>query len=75
MGVGVDVVGLPRWPSNPSWGRPAGRITYDTEGNMMAVLMHERRNEAAGQGRSPETRSQYSAYFGTYCVDWESGNH
>jgi hypothetical protein len=40
---------------------------------MMAVLMHEHRNEAAGHGSPPETRSQYSAYFGTYCVDWESG--
>lgn len=56
------------------WGNPAGRITYDANGNMVALLMHERRNEAkSGSRAAPETLSQYSAYFGTYSVDSANG--
>src|SRR3954452_20142713 len=28
------------------WGDATGRITYDANGNVVALLMHERRNEA-----------------------------
>jgi hypothetical protein len=56
------------------WGNPAGRITYDASGNVVAMLMHERRNEAQNGSRAaPETLSQYSAYFGTYQVDAANG--
>jgi hypothetical protein len=56
------------------WGNPAGRITYDADGNMVALLMHERRNEAQGGSRAaPEALSQFSAYFGTYSVDPANG--
>ncbi len=56
------------------WGNAAGRITYDANGNMVALLMHERRNEAqSGSRAAPETLSQYSAYFGTYRVDPANG--
>ena len=56
------------------WGDAAGRITYDPNGNIVALLMHERRNEArSGSRAAPETLSQYSAYFGTYRVDPANG--
>lgn len=56
------------------WGNPAGRIAYDANGNMVALLMHERRNEAqSGSRAAPETLPQYSAYFGTYRVDAANG--
>ena len=46
------------------WGKAAGRISYDADGNMMAVLMHERRNQADGSNRSDQqTADSYSAYF------------
>src|SRR5690349_13281714 len=55
------------------WGMPAGRITYDASGNVVAMLMHERRNEALGSAADPDTLSSYSAYFGTYRIDPGSG--
>jgi hypothetical protein len=56
------------------WGDATGRITYDSNGNVVALLMHERRNEAqSGSRAAPETLSQYSAYFGTYRVDAANG--
>src|SRR3954451_6704011 len=55
------------------WGKPAGRISYDIDGNVVAILMHERRNQADGAAAEPATLSSYSAYFGTYEVDAESG--
>jgi hypothetical protein len=51
------------------WGTPAGRLAYDAAGNVMALLMHEARNEAVGQASTPAVQPQYSAYFGTYHVD------
>jgi hypothetical protein len=51
------------------WGKASGRITYDPDGNVVAMLMHERRNQADGRAGDPETLSSYSAYFGTYKVD------
>ncbi len=55
------------------WGVAAGRLAYDAAGNMMALLMHEARNEAGGQMSTPAAQSQYSAYFGTYRVDTANG--
>src|SRR3954452_16136518 len=56
------------------WGNATGRITYDANGNVVALLMHERRNEAqTGSRAAPEALSQYSAYFGTYQVDAANG--
>jgi Lipocalin-like domain len=55
------------------WGKPAGRITYDADGNVLALLMHEQRNQADGKACDPETLPNYSAYFGTYRIDSASG--
>jgi hypothetical protein len=55
------------------WGKPAGRISYDADGNVIAMLMHERRNQANGLAADSEALSSYSAYFGTYEVDTASG--
>jgi hypothetical protein len=56
------------------WGRhPVGRITYDGNGYMTALLMHESRNEAGGHGSPAEIQADYSAYFGSYVVDVEGG--
>jgi Lipocalin-like domain len=55
------------------WGKPAGRISYDADGNVIAILMHERRNQADGLKADQTTLSSYSAYFGTYEVDTASG--
>lgn len=55
------------------WGKASGRITYDPDGNVVAVLMHERRNQADGRAGDPETTSSYSAYFGRYDVDQGEG--
>lgn len=55
------------------WGNPTGRITYDASGNVVAMLMHERRNEANGGAADPNTLSSYSAYFGTYRIDLADG--
>ncbi|WP_165982855.1 lipocalin-like domain-containing protein [Dankookia rubra] len=51
------------------WGTPAGRLAYDAAGNVVALLMHEARNEAGGRTSTPDVQPQYSAYFGTYRVD------
>lgn len=57
-----------------SWSLGAARISNDADGNMMAVLMHERRNQADGSSRSDQqTADSYSAYFGTYRVDFTQG--
>ena len=48
---------------------PAGRITYDADGNMLALLMHEYRNEAAGKASPADVAESFSAYFGRYSVD------
>ena len=52
------------------WGaHPAGRITYDADGHVTALLMHERRNEADGHSSPPDMQAEFTAYFGTYTVD------
>ncbi|MDO9711398.1 lipocalin-like domain-containing protein [Paracraurococcus lichenis] len=51
------------------WGTPAGRLAYDATGNVVALLMHEARNEAGGRASASAVQPQYSAYFGTYRVD------
>jgi Lipocalin-like domain len=52
------------------WGsHPAGRIVYNADGQVTALLMHERRNEGDGSRSPPEIQGEFSAYFGTYQVD------
>lgn len=52
------------------WGaHPAGRITYDADGHVTALLMHERRNEADGRSSPPDMQAEFTAYIGTYMVD------
>jgi Lipocalin-like domain len=55
------------------WGKPPGRISYDADGNVTGMLMHERRNQADGVAPDPATLSSYSAYFGTYELDLANG--
>jgi hypothetical protein len=55
------------------WGNPAGRISYDGSGNVVALLMHEHRNQADGKVSPPDTAESYSAYFGTYRVNPSEG--
>ena len=53
--------------------RPSGRITYDEAGQVMAMIVGEQRDEAAGTISPPEHQRQFTAYFGTYRVDDASG--
>ena len=54
------------------WGvHPVGRITYDANGYVTALLMHELRNEANGVSSPEEIEGEFSAYFGTYTIDTE----
>lgn len=53
----------------PYGSHPAGQITYDADGHVMALLMHEERNEAGGRASPREVQAEFSAYFGTYTVD------
>jgi hypothetical protein len=55
------------------YGTPAGRISSDADGNVVAILMHERRNQADGCAADPTAPSSYSAYFGTYQIDLANG--
>ena len=56
------------------WGAsPVGRITYDADGHVTALVMHESRNEAGGHCSPDEVQAEFSAYFGTYSVDIEQG--
>ena len=61
---------LPDGQITEPWGKhPAGRITYDADGYVTALLMHEARNEADGKGSPATINADFSAYFGTYTVD------
>lgn len=53
--------------------RPSGRIAYDEAGEVMAMIVGEQRNEAAGEPGPPEFQRQFTAYFGTYRVDGVTG--
>jgi Lipocalin-like domain len=61
---------LPDGSVTKPWGaHPVGRITYDPNGYVTALLMHELRNEADGLSSPAEIEADFSAYFGTYTVD------
>ena len=65
---------LPDGSVTEPWGaHPVGRITYDSDGNVTALVMHELRNEADGRSSPPDTQAEFSAYFGSYKVDVERG--
>ena len=61
------------WPDGrvtQRWGtQPLGRLTYDAEGWMVALLMHEGRNQANARAVAPEMLAECAGYFGTYRVD------
>jgi hypothetical protein len=40
---------------------------------VLALVMHELRNEANGQASPPNTQTEFSAYFGSYKVDVAQG--
>ncbi|MGD9878684.1 lipocalin-like domain-containing protein [Reyranella sp.] len=52
---------------------PSGRLIYGESGQVIAMIVGERRNEAAGKPTPPEFLRQFTAYFGTYRVDGEKG--
>jgi len=65
---------LPDGSVTEPWGaHPVGRITYDRDGNVTALVMHELRNEADGRSSPPDTQAEFSAYFGSYKVDVARG--
>jgi hypothetical protein len=65
---------MPDGQTTQPWGaHPTGRITYDSNGYVTALLMHESRNEAGGQSSPAEIQADFSAYFGSYIVDIEGG--
>lgn len=65
---------LPDGSVTEPWGaHPVGRITYDADGQVAALLMHELRNEADGRSSPPDTQAEFSAYFGSYKVDVARG--
>lgn len=61
------------WPDGHvtmHWGaHPPGRLIYDADGRMVALLMHERRNQAGPGGLPAELQNEVVGYFGTYRVD------
>ena len=62
-----------RWPDGRTtepWGAtPVGRLTYEADGRMTALLMDARRNQADGRAVAPEVQASAAAYYGTYTVD------
>jgi hypothetical protein len=73
--VGVwDLVSVrTRWPDGrvtEPWGAaPVGRLTYDADGSMIALLMDARRNQAEGGAVPADVQASVAAYYGTYTVD------
>lgn len=54
------------------WGAdPVGRLVYDDQGRMFALLMPKARNQAAGQMVPEELQREVAGYYGTYVVDSE----
>ena len=55
----------------PVWGdRPVGRLVYDAQGRMFALLMPAARNQAAGGPPIPEALArEVAGYYGSYSVD------
>jgi Lipocalin-like domain len=62
-----------RWPDGhvtTPWGaHPPGRLIYSKDGHMIALLMHELRNQATARQMQPTLRDEAAGYFGTYSVD------
>ena len=73
VGVWELVSQVAEWPDGsirePFGPRPSGRLVYDGNGHVMAMIVGERRNEAAGNPCLPDAQSLFTAYFGTYHVD------
>lgn len=52
------------------WGAdPVGRLIYDDQGRVFALLMPKARNQAAGQTVPEELQREVAGYFGTYALD------
>jgi len=52
------------------WGAdPVGRLVYDDQGRMFALLMPKARNQAAGQTAPEELQREVAGYYGAYAVD------
>ena len=62
-----------RWPDGhvtAPWGaNPPGRLIYSKDGHMIALLMHELRNQATRNEVAAALQNEAAGYFGTYTVD------
>lgn len=62
-----------RWPDGhvtAPWGaNPPGRLIYSKDGHMIALLMHELRNQATRNEAAAALQNEAAGYFGTYTVD------
>ena len=62
-----------RWPDGrvtQDWGvHPVGRIIYDQQGRVSALLMHADRNQSDGRQVPTEVAALFAGYYGTYSVD------
>jgi hypothetical protein len=52
---------------------PSGRTIYDVAGHVIGMIVCEQRNEANGIPNPLDFQSQFTAYFGTYRVDTQTG--
>lgn len=76
VGVWELVSQVAEWPDGgirePFGPRPSGRLVYDGKGHVMAMIVGERRNEAAGNPSPPDAQSLFTAYFGIYHVNLDT---
>jgi hypothetical protein len=56
--------------TTPVWGdHPVGRLVYEANGRMFALLMPEARNQASGRGIPEALQGDVAGYYGSYIVD------
>ncbi|MEO8501402.1 MAG: lipocalin-like domain-containing protein, partial [Vicinamibacteria bacterium] len=64
---------LTHWPdgrvSRPWGDHPKGRLSYDGDGRMSVVMMHEERDQADRVSVPDDLRDEEAGYFGAYTVD------
>jgi len=54
----------------PLWGEhPVGRLVYDPQGRLFALLMPEARNQADGRTIPEGLQGDVAGYYGTYVID------
>jgi hypothetical protein len=56
--------------ATPFWGEhPVGRLVYDTNGQMIALIMPEARNQADGRAIPEALQREVTGYYGSYAID------